>query len=131
MVELAHARAAGRYVVTSVMIGPQSAAVGHSANMWLQCLAATLLIATGASREVFTNTFLVRFKRSVQHDEAHQLALRHGFDSLGPVSVDHVIIRKHSHRHSYLRQYNLIYVPGKSLCLPNRWNFIATRSFVN
>lgn len=99
MVELAHAPGAGRYLVTSAAEGSQSAAVGHSANMWLQCLAATLLIAAAASREVFTNTFLVRFKRSVQHDEAHQLALRHGFDSLGPVSGDHVIIRKHTHRH--------------------------------
>ena len=131
MVGLAHARRSGRYLVTSATMGSQSAAVGHSANMWLQCLAATLLIAAAASREVFTNTFLVRFKRSVQHDEAHQLALRHGFDSLGPVSVDHVIIRKHSHRHSYLRQYNLIYVSGISLSLLNRRNFIAARSFVN
>ncbi|CAD0203780.1 unnamed protein product [Chrysodeixis includens] len=89
MVGVAHAPGAGRYVVTSATVRPQlqSAADGHSANMWLQCLAATLFIAAAASREVFTNTFLVRFKRSVQHDEAHQLALRHGFDSLGPLSL--------------------------------------------
>lgn len=88
-------------MVTSAGVGPQSADVGHRVNMWLQCLAATLLIAAAASREVFTNTFLVRFKRSVARDEAHSLALRHGFDSLGPVSSDHVIIRKHTDTQLY------------------------------
>lgn len=79
---------AGSIWVTSEGVRLQSAAAGHRANMWLQCLAATVLIAAAASREVFTNSFLVRFKRSVQHEEAHELALRHGFDNLGPVSDD-------------------------------------------
>lgn len=73
--------------MTSVDIRPQSADVGHKAIMWLQCLAATLLIAAASSREVFTNSFLVRFKRSLRHEEASELAASHGFDSLGPVSA--------------------------------------------
>lgn len=88
--------------MTSASVRPQSAAAGHSENMWLQCLAVTALVAAAASREVFTNSFLVRFKRSVQQEEAHDVALRHGFDSLGPVSANcrPRDIRKHSHRHS-------------------------------
>lgn len=80
----------GSISMTSVGVRPQSAAGGHSANMWLKCLAVSVLIAVAASSEVFTNSFLVRFKRSVPRAEAHQVALRHGFDNLGPVS-DHVM----------------------------------------
>ncbi|XP_004921889.4 neuroendocrine convertase 2 [Bombyx mori] len=76
---------AGRYVVTSPGLRPQSAASGHDDNMWLKCLTITVLFAATVSREVFTNSFLVRFKRSVRHDEATELAARHGFESLGPV----------------------------------------------
>lgn len=36
--------------------------------------------------EVFTNTFHVRFTRDVSHHTAHQIAKRHGFVNLGPVS---------------------------------------------
>ncbi|CAG0882972.1 unnamed protein product [Cyprideis torosa] len=36
-------------------------------------------------RDVFTNSFYVRFKRSVSHEEASQLAQKHGFRSVGPV----------------------------------------------
>lgn len=89
---------AGRYVVTSPGLRPQSAASGHDDNMWLKCLTITVLFAATVSREVFTNSFLVRFKRSVRHDEATELAARHGFESLGPVSRDHVYVRKHNHR---------------------------------
>lgn len=64
----------------------QSAAIGPRDMMWPRCLAAaTLLLAATASREVFTNSFLVRFKRSVPHEAVSQLAQRHGFDNLGPV----------------------------------------------
>lgn len=92
-----HAWFLGRYMVTSVKVRLQSAASGHIAIMWLQCFAATVLIAAAASREVFTNSFLVRFKKSLGHEEAHEVALRHGFENLGPVR-GHVIIRKHKHR---------------------------------
>lgn len=37
--------------------------------------------------EVFTNTFHVRFVRDVQPDHVHQIAKRHGFVNLGPVSI--------------------------------------------
>lgn len=35
---------------------------------------------------VFTSSFLVRFKRSVDNGEAHKIAGDHGFENLGPVS---------------------------------------------
>lgn len=41
--------------------------------------------------DVFTNSYLVRFHRSVDTDEAHRIAIRNGFDNLGPVSVDILI----------------------------------------
>lgn len=84
----------GSISMTSARVRPQSAAGGHRTNMWLKCLAVSMLIAVAASSEVFTNSFLVRFKRGVPHAEAHQVAQRHGFDNLGPVSghVMHVNI---------------------------------------
>lgn len=36
--------------------------------------------------DVFTNSYLVRFHRSIDTDEAHRVAHRNGFDNLGPVS---------------------------------------------
>lgn len=37
---------------------------------------------------VFTSSFLIRFRRSVDNDEAHEIAGKHGFESLGPVSTN-------------------------------------------
>ncbi|KAJ6638561.1 Neuroendocrine convertase 2, partial [Pseudolycoriella hygida] len=34
---------------------------------------------------VFTSSFLVRFRRNVDNNEAHQLAQRNGFENLGPL----------------------------------------------
>ena len=38
--------------------------------------------------DVFTSSFLVRFRRSVDNDFAHQVAEKYGFDNIGPVSED-------------------------------------------
>ncbi|KAK9891190.1 hypothetical protein WA026_013506 [Henosepilachna vigintioctopunctata] len=46
-------------------------------------LVTILSLATGA--DVFSNSFLVRFKRDVGKIQAHQVAQRHGFVSMGPV----------------------------------------------
>lgn len=43
--------------------------------------------ATVRRNDVFTSSFLVRFHRSVDANEAHRVAIRNGFDSLGPVSI--------------------------------------------
>lgn len=42
--------------------------------------------AAARRNDVFTNSYLVRFHRSIDTDEAHQIAKRNGFDNLGPVS---------------------------------------------
>lgn len=37
--------------------------------------------------DVFTSSFLVRFHRSVDGPEAHSVAIRNGFESVGAVSI--------------------------------------------
>lgn len=44
------------------------------------------LAASSSQRnDVFTSSFLVRFHRSIDNDQAHDVATRNGFDNLGPV----------------------------------------------
>jgi proprotein convertase subtilisin/kexin type 2 len=58
---------------------------------WI-CLFGLLYAAAGvaqsssAGNSVFTSSFLVRFKRSVGNDVAHELADKNGFLNVGPVS---------------------------------------------
>lgn len=51
---------------------------------WLCFLALTTLVASTAN-SVFTNSFLVRFHRSVQNDVVHDIASRNGFENVGEV----------------------------------------------
>lgn len=44
-----------------------------------------------AANDVFTSSFLVRFRRSVDNDVAHSVANKYGFDNLGPVSISQSI----------------------------------------
>lgn len=53
-------------------------------------------VATGGSvapatlngrNDVFTSSFLVRFRRSVDNELASAVATRYGFDNIGPVST--------------------------------------------
>lgn len=37
------------------------------------------------SGDVFTSSFLVRFKRNVESSYAHEIANKYGYDNLGPV----------------------------------------------
>lgn len=39
-----------------------------------------------SSSDVFSNSFLVRFRRDVEQHEAHEIANKHGFVNVGPVS---------------------------------------------
>lgn len=48
-------------------------------------------LATGGTGNVFTSSFLVKFKRSVEPQQAHQIAERNGFINLGVVSVCFVV----------------------------------------
>lgn len=45
-----------------------------------------------ASNEVFTSSFLVHFKRSVDNNEAHEIAKRNSFYNIGPVSFYHLCL---------------------------------------
>lgn len=40
-----------------------------------------------SSNEVFTSSFLVRFKKSVDNQLAHEIAKRNSFHNIGPVSI--------------------------------------------
>ncbi|KAL3289214.1 hypothetical protein HHI36_003648 [Cryptolaemus montrouzieri] len=48
-------------------------------------LVTILSVATGA--DLFSNSFLVKFKRDVNHKEAHEVAKRLGFVNMGPMSI--------------------------------------------
>lgn len=47
---------------------------------------AGIVSSSPKSTDVFTSSFLVRFKRNVDNDLAHLIADRNGFDNLGSVS---------------------------------------------
>lgn len=49
---------------------------------------AAIVLASNVSStsDIFSNSFLVRFRRNVERHEAHQIAHKHGFVSMGPVS---------------------------------------------
>lgn len=52
---------------------------------WLCFLGLTTLVKSSAN-SIFTNSFLVRFHRSVQNDVVHDIASRNGFENVGAVS---------------------------------------------
>lgn len=53
--------------------------------VWLYFfLGLTTLVASSAN-SVFTNSFLVRFHRSVKNDVVHDIAARNGFENVGEV----------------------------------------------
>lgn len=49
-------------------------------------LSLTHVTSTSSSNELFTSSFLVRFKRSVDNNVAHEIAKRNSFHNIGPVS---------------------------------------------
>lgn len=51
----------------------------------LAVLSLAPVMSSGAN-EVFTSSFLVRFKRSVENRDAHDIAKRNSFHNIGPVS---------------------------------------------
>lgn len=51
------------------------------------CSLACQATSSTSQNEFLTNSFLVRFKRSVDSSEAHEIARRNAFHSLGPVSM--------------------------------------------
>lgn len=55
-------------------------------GMLLCCLVATIRSKSSIDGHVFTSSFLVKFKRNVDDQQAHEIADRNGFINLGPVS---------------------------------------------
>ena len=52
----------------------------------LAVFTSTPSLATLPSGELFTSSFLVKFKRSIDNQLAHDIANRNGFHNIGPVS---------------------------------------------
>lgn len=48
--------------------------------------------------DVFTSSFLVRFRRSVDNDFAHSVANKYGFENLGAVSTYLISFYKHKNK---------------------------------
>lgn len=65
-------------VISLLLINQSLAEKASSVNQPQRC---------GKCDGVFTNSFLVRFRRNVDNDEAHQIAAKHGFINIGPVST--------------------------------------------
>ena len=65
------------------------------AGFWSVEVKATQITEGGSSHarpvargnDVFTSSFLVRFRRSVDNDFAHKVANKYGFENLGAVSI--------------------------------------------
>lgn len=59
----------------------------------LLAIAATVFVSDVlSSSDVFSNSFLVRFRRNVEQQEAHEIASMHGFVNLGPVSLPKIVL---------------------------------------
>lgn len=54
-------------------------------GLWLVCVSPSVTFAN-ARGDLFTNSFLVKFRREVDNQVAHSVADRNGFVNLGPVS---------------------------------------------
>lgn len=60
---------------------------------WLYFLGLTSLVASSANN-VFTNSFLVRFRRSVDNDIVNKIATRNGFHNIGgAVSTENIQLK--------------------------------------
>lgn len=58
--------------------------VGRLVTLVAVVLAA--VVSEARAGDVFSNSFLVRFRRDVHPEEAHRVAARNGFVNMGPVS---------------------------------------------
>lgn len=56
--------------------------------VWLYFLLGLSTLVTSSANNVFTNSFLIRFHRSVKNDIAHEIATRNGFENIGEVSTE-------------------------------------------
>ncbi|GAB0093699.1 hypothetical protein DMENIID0001_088720 [Sergentomyia squamirostris] len=97
---------------------------------WLCLLGLIFSVATvsSSSGDVFTSSFLVRFKRNIDNDVAHEIANKYGYDNLGSVSKTTIYIYPYFF-------FFLVYLPrkqsrvwvtvGKNICQPRTSLFIS------
>lgn len=53
--------------------------------VWLYSFLGLTTLVASSTNNVFTNSFLVRFHRSIENDIAHEIAVRNGFENVGEV----------------------------------------------
>lgn len=56
-------------------------------SVWLYILLGLTTSVTSSANGIFTNSFLVKFQKSVENDVALKLAARNGFENVGEVST--------------------------------------------
>lgn len=56
-------------------------------GLLLYCASILTVVTSSNSGDVFTSSFLVRFRRNIDNKLAHDIASRNGFVNLGEVSV--------------------------------------------
>lgn len=54
-------------------------------SVWLYMLLGLTTLVASSTNSVFTNSFLVRFQRSIDKDIANEIAVRNGFENVGQV----------------------------------------------
>lgn len=54
-------------------------------SVWLYIFLGLTTLVASSTNSVFTNSFLVRFQRSIENDMAHEIAARNGFENVGEV----------------------------------------------
>lgn len=81
--------------------------------IWRFFLASYSLFLYTLAAEVFSNSFLVKFRRGVELDEADDVARRNGFVNVGPVSMNRCFVEAALHSvdsfvYAFIRQFVLL-----------------------
>lgn len=81
---------------------------------WLYFLLGSTTLVAPSTSNVFTNSFLVRFHRSIDSSVAHEIAARNGFESIGEVSdLRHMLL---DHLIPICLKYNIIFESSTVAC---------------
>lgn len=91
---------------------------------WL-CLAGLIILSVAnagsaagpSSGDVFTSSFLVRFKRNIDRTTAHEIANKYGYDNLGTVS-----------KRNFLKLYSEIFIDQAHKLVDFKFNFSLSLS---
>lgn len=55
--------------------------------IWLYFFLGLTTLVLSSANSVFTNSFLVKFQQNINHDIAHEIATRNGFENVGEVNI--------------------------------------------